>query len=100
MKLPHAEAAIIAREKLEDYLLSRQHPVGRLKARFFKLLGYTREEWPKLEKDIRSQLLVLDARETGRNKYGVKYVLEGPLTGPAEVTAMVTSVWVVRSGEE
>lgn len=41
MLLPHAEHAIIERAKLEHYLLSFSHPVGRFKARFFASLGFS-----------------------------------------------------------
>ena len=29
---------------MRDYLLSREHPTGRAKARFFESLGYTRRK--------------------------------------------------------
>jgi hypothetical protein len=35
MNLPAADRALIQPEKLRDYLLSTEHPVGRFKAAFF-----------------------------------------------------------------
>ena len=35
MKLPRAEHAVVEDAKVRDYLLSREHPVGRFKAAFF-----------------------------------------------------------------
>jgi hypothetical protein len=55
MKLPNAEDAIIAPEKLRGYLLSTRHPTGRYKAALFRRLGYTDEQWALLEADLRSQ---------------------------------------------
>lgn len=43
MNLPGAEEAIVDDAKVRDYLLSREHPVGRFKATFFSGLGYTRD---------------------------------------------------------
>ena len=41
MKLPNREKAYIPIAKLKDYLLSEAHPVGKLKAKLFRTLGYT-----------------------------------------------------------
>jgi len=42
-------AAIIAPEKLRDYILSTAHPIGRYKSAFFRSLGYTQVHWQQLE---------------------------------------------------
>ena len=42
MQLPWHERAIVEPEKIRDYLLSRAHPVGRIKAAFFESLGFPR----------------------------------------------------------
>jgi len=100
MRLPHADEAIVPVEKLRDYVLSRSHPVGRTKAKFFAGLGYTEGEWRGLEADLRSQHLQLDAKEVESSKYGRKFVITGPFTGPSGGTVILTSVWVIRAGEE
>lgn len=41
MKLPNHEKAIVAMEKLMNYILSTSHPVGASKAAFFKKVGFT-----------------------------------------------------------
>ena len=38
---------------MRDYLLSREHPVGRFKAAFFEALGYVAGEWQQLDSDLR-----------------------------------------------
>ncbi len=55
MRLPNADDAIIDRPKLEGYLLSEAHPVGRFKARFFATLGFTADKGRELEAALRSQ---------------------------------------------
>jgi hypothetical protein len=35
MQLPNADEAIVARDKLENYVLDLAHPIGGGKARFF-----------------------------------------------------------------
>ena len=59
MKLPKAQRAVIAPAKIQNYLLSTSHPIGRFKEPFFASLGYTVANWQKLEQD----LLALAARE-------------------------------------
>ena len=98
MRLPNADNAVVPVEKLRDYLLSRFHPVGRFKARFFTALGYRRDEWPRLERDIRA-LLGGDAAKTEMTSYGQKYEVRGTITGPSGGTAHIVTVWIVLQGE-
>ncbi len=60
MPIPSADQAIIAPEKLRDYLLSPDHPRGQYKAYFFNRLGFSAAAWRRLERALRSQHLVLD----------------------------------------
>jgi hypothetical protein len=45
---------VIEPAKLRDYLLSLDHPDGRAKAAYLALLGYTREHWEQLARDLRA----------------------------------------------
>ena len=58
MKLP--TKAIIAAEKLKDYLLIPQ-PIND-KSRFLALAGYTQDNWHRLEQDLRTQILTCEAQ--------------------------------------
>ena len=100
MQIPNAARAVIDPVKLHGYLLSRSHPVGRFKASFFDALGYSSEEWPQLDADLRSQHLSKDAALEERTPYGQKYSIRATLVGPSGTSADVVSVWVVRTGEE
>ena len=70
MLLPNAELAEIDPQKLHGYLLSKTHPVGRFKARFFAALGYAAERWQELEADLRMQHLTQDAEPASRCQRG------------------------------
>ena len=100
MKLPCADHAICDEQKVRDYLLARDHPVGRGKARFFEALGFSRERW----RELRVALLALaaegDATASTPSVFGQKYLLEGILKGPSGRSASVTTVWIVLVGEE
>ena len=100
MRLPNADRAVIEPAKLHAYLLSRTHPVGRLKAAFFFGLGYSSVDWRRLEADLRSQHLSGDATPRESTRYGQKFEIRAPLVGPSGQPAEVVSVWVVLADED
>jgi hypothetical protein len=97
MKLP-AQDAIIPAAKLTDYLLSPTHPDGRAKAVFLGQLGYSRDDWQRLETDLRDQL-ALDAKPGRASPYGRKYEILGLLTGPNGTGAWIRTIWIVLTDE-
>ena len=44
MKIPNAESAFVAQEKIRDYLLNAAHPDNGGKAAFFMALGFRAED--------------------------------------------------------
>src|SRR5688572_13331811 len=100
MKLPHADEAVIASEKLHDYLLSPFHPIGAAKAAAFTAVGYTRDGWWLLERDLRNLALINEAEDLGRGPFGQKFIVLGILHGPYKRSLSVTTVWIVRHGEQ
>ena len=100
MRLPRAESAICDQAKIQDYLLSREHPIGRAKARFFESLGYTRREWDVLRAGLVALAVAGDAVPGAPSMFGQPYIVRGILNGPAGRSAPVATVWMVRSGED
>ncbi len=98
MLLPHPERAVIDPVKLHGYLLSTSHPLGRFKARFFAALGFQANRWSELEAALRNQHLMCDAEAGPVEPHGQSFTIRGMLKGPAG-TALVVSVWLVRTGE-
>lgn len=84
---------------MRDYLLSSHHPVGRAKAAFFRGLGFTVETEDQLIAGM------LEIARSGQlitavdSPYGIKYVVEGILTGPTGRAGSVVTVWVVEPGD-
>jgi hypothetical protein len=97
--LPNAEHAIIERAKLEDYLLSFSHPVGRFKARFFAGLDFSADRWGTLHEALRAQHLTQDAEAGVPDGFGQSFTIRAILQGPTGRSAMVVSVWFIRVGE-
>ncbi len=99
MKLPQAECAVVDPAKIRDYLVSTEHPIGRFKARFFRSLGYSTENWRELEGHLRKVAASCEAVELQGSPYGRKFEIRAKLHGPQR-TAQVTTIWIIRSGED
>jgi hypothetical protein len=97
MKLPNADRAIVDETKVRDYLLSPEHPVGRFKARVFRAAGYRREEWQRLQNDLRLLARIVDVRQDGDVRFGQRFVGAGPLQTPTGRLLPVVTVWLIPS---
>ena len=100
MTVPNAERAIIAVEKLTEYLLNMSHKRGATKARLLIGVGYRNDAPRLLESDLRAQHLALDVTRTSENAYGVVYEIEGPIKTPTGKTVRFCSIWQIDSGTE
>jgi hypothetical protein len=85
--LPNPDNALVGVKKIRDYLLSSTHPIGRFKAAFFAAL-------------------VLELARVGvvtpgmPGAFGRKLEVSGRLVGPNGRSAFITTVWIVRTGED
>ena len=99
MPIPNADSAFVTPDKLSDYLLDDQHPVGGGKAKWFHGLGYDRADPVVLEQDLLK--LVRDSEDftEKQSTFGTKYVVSGKITAPSGDVVNVTTVWIVEPGE-
>jgi hypothetical protein len=88
--------AAISEAKLTRYLLV-QLPKDD-KSQFLALAGYTLENWQQLERDLKEQILPLEAIPTAMTQYGQKYVITGDLSGPSGTVIRVRTIWIVADG--
>src|SRR5215510_303152 len=100
MKVPNADRAVIAADKLTGYVLNVSHKRGGPKARLLLSLGYRSDNPQSLESDLRTQHLSLDVLLTHENAYGVVYEIDGPIKTPSGRTVHFRSVWQVDSGTD
>ncbi len=89
--LPNADKAFISREKIENYLLSIDHPEGRGKALLFARFGFARSRWMELRNALLEHARKCDAEELGPNAFGTKFLVSGPLWTPRRTNADDTS---------
>ncbi len=100
MKVPNADRAIIAADKLTGYLLNVSHKRGGPKARLLMSVGYRPDNPQSLESDLRAQHLSLDVNRTHGSAYGVVYEIEAPIKTPNGRSVRFCSVWQVDTGTE
>jgi hypothetical protein len=100
MLIPNADKAIIAPEKLRDYLLNPAHPRGWGKARLLLGCGYRADAWQVLETDIRTQHLSVDFDAVSDNIYGRRFEIVAPLTMPNGWRIDFRSIWQIDDGTD
>lgn len=84
--------AIIAQEKIRDYLLKVR--ADNDKSKFLSRAGYTQANRRALLEDIRKQILPLDADFLQNTAYGVLWKIAGTLKGPNGVSIRVATIWM------
>lgn len=89
--------AVIAETKLTRYLLILLPKDD--KSQYLAQAGYHQGNWRQLEKDIREQILPLEAIPTEKTPFGQKYEIRGSLTGINGVVLQVITVWMVTPTE-
>ncbi len=70
MKIPGGDRAIVSEQKVYDYLLSPDHPIGRFKARVFNSVGYRRDLWQSLHADLVALADSIDAYPLPTDEFG------------------------------
>jgi hypothetical protein len=100
LKIPNFDKAIIAPDKLCNYLLNAAHKRGGSKAKLLMLMGYSTEDWRSLEDDLRSQHLSCDFACELDSEYGQRFEIAAPLSGPSGRSIVFRSIWQIDLGTE
>lgn len=98
MRLPNAEQAVVAREKITRYLLSFSNPKGESKARYFVRFGFLIEEWETFAAALKDMTLRYEVSEIEEDLYGTQYVIIGNIRSPDGRNPRVRCVWQVDQG--
>jgi hypothetical protein len=100
VNLPNKSLAYIPSGKLTAYLLSETHPVGKSKAKMFRLAGYNELNVGLLKEGLLSIAHSGDIVDTQSSEYGVKYVIEGLLLTPEGGPVRIRTVWIIDRGQD
>jgi hypothetical protein len=99
MKLPNARAAKVDPKKLEGYLLSSTHPIGRPKAQFFLAVGFSERDCVHLERALLTVARTGEVAETATSAHGMKYTVDGVVSTPSGRRVKLRTIWIVDAGE-
>jgi len=96
MSFPHADRAVVPIEKITEYLLNVDHPVGGPKAKWFMHLGYDPTAPDALVHDLLNVARSCEDFVEQRTQHGVKYIAAGQIVSPRQIEADVLTVWIVE----
>ena len=98
MKLPNADHALVDREKITEYLLNPAPPDNGGKAKFFKALGFRRDDWQMLALALGKLALKSSVAKCTESSHGVKYVVDGKIETPSWRAPTIRTIWIVDRG--
>ena len=96
--MPNCDRAIVAPEKIIDYLLSDTQSVGRHKAGFFTSFGFRADTPDVLANALRRHAAMRTYARMYSTPHGVKYEISGPLPAPDGRMPTVRSIWIIDAG--
>ena len=99
MRIPKADAVIIAKEKITDYLLNPDHPDGASKAVFFEAFGFSASAWETLAAALK-RIGQENPVNAVASVHGRKYIVDGPLQTPSGRIVRVRTVWIIDDETE
>lgn len=97
MKLPNSVGAVIEPSKLRDYVLNTEHKRGGSKAIALARFGFTPENWPDLEAELRRHI-DNDIDTMRGTDYGDRYEIRMNLTGPTGRSIWARTIWQIDIG--
>ncbi len=99
--LPHFEQAVIAIEKLENYVLNNEHPHGKNKALVFQsTLAIERRHANVLAELIQKSLSRAPAEQGESTQYGDCWTTWHEIIGLNSQSAVVTVAWMFKKNAE
>lgn len=95
--LPNAEFAFVPMEKLKDYALNLEHPVGKHKAAVFEAaFGMTVADY--LKDKIMKAVLTQEAIPTRLDEFGQRYRIEFEIERNGRKATILTA-WILEHNE-
>ncbi|HMH45747.1 MAG TPA: hypothetical protein VK557_19825 [Pyrinomonadaceae bacterium] len=100
MQLPNSHKAVVEIQKLRDYSLNTNHPVGKHKARVFQAaLGITVTDAEWLRERAFESAISGDAKVQPPSVFGDKYVIDSILEFGG-LSATVRFTWIIEFGTD
>ena len=100
MIIPNADEAVIATDKRCDYLLNPVHRRGGSKAKLLLSMGYSGDDWQRLESDLRVHHLAAEVDCETDSDYGQRYEIVAPLPDIDGGLVLFRSIWQIDIGTD
>jgi len=100
MRLPNAEHATVAPEKITAYLLVPEHPDNRGKAAFFSRYGFTMDAWERLAAALLAHGRAYPITGTRQRPQGMLYEVVGEMAMPDGRIRRVLTAWFIPNGSD
>ncbi|MCW3125669.1 MAG: hypothetical protein JWO03_1327 [Bacteroidetes bacterium] len=99
MLLPNFEFAVIGDEKLRDYCLNPEHPMGKHKAKvFLRKLNLTQSDAQLLKDLILKGISVIECVESESSDFGRRFTVDFILVN-FDKEALVRTSWIIKTEE-
>jgi hypothetical protein len=97
--LPNSGGAFVEPEKLTEYLLNPDHPVGGDKAAFLYRFGFRVFAWQVLRVALITHARSARVVTVRATPYGTHYTIEGQLETPDARNPLVRTVWSIDNND-
>ena len=87
------------RRRLHTIFYLKRHPVGRAKAKYFRVLGYNEENAVQLKEGLLTVAADGMVAEVIDTPFWTKYVVDGDLLTPTGARAQVRTIWILETGQ-
>lgn len=98
--MPNREKASVDESKINDYLLSNSHEIGKHKAAFFKSFGFDENNPGIFEAALKKHATEREIAAHTATPFGKKYTLECDLETPDQRNPCIVSVWILNNDTE
>jgi hypothetical protein len=89
---------LVDRDKITEYLLNPAHPDNGGKAKFFKALGFRRDDWQVLASALGNLALNSSVAKCTESAHGEKYVVDGGIVSPSGRAPRIRTIWIIDRG--
>ncbi len=97
LHLPGADKAVVARQRIVDYLLNIDHTDGTSKAKFFLGRGFTADSWNKFSDALLTHGRTNTVKKVTEDKWGVRFRVECTLVTPDGSNPCIRTVWLLET---
>lgn len=100
MKVPYRIYAYVPRDKIEKYLISLIHPVGKYKAVVFRSRGFDESNMDLLEEELLKIIRSCEVANTSIGPLWENYVVNGSIRAPDGRVINLKTAWTVDNGKK